>query len=99
MNFACQVVVPGRAFLRCLCNATVGVHLPHLCNRVIREIKRDLLVFQEFLESLNGISFWREELHLKAELQVHSDEGLEFADIGAQRFDLKSGLQRVGLGI
>ena len=48
LNFACAVVVPGRAFLRHLIDLTVGVHQPHYHIRITREVKQDLHVWLTF---------------------------------------------------
>lgn len=61
LNFACKVVVPSRAFVRCLCDITVGLHRPHHGARMTGAVKTDLEVW----ESFNGISFWREDLKIK----------------------------------
>ena len=54
LNFACTVVVPGRAFLRRLIDLTIGVRKPHFLIRLSSEVKQDLLVWQSFLSSFNG---------------------------------------------
>lgn len=41
--------------------------------RVSAEIQEDSRMWQQFLENFNGVSFWRDERLLEAELQVHSD--------------------------
>lgn len=48
LNFACKVDVPDRAFLR----------KPHFLIRLSIEVKEDLLVWQSFLSSYNGRSFF-----------------------------------------
>ena len=58
LNFACSVVVPGRAFLRRLIDLTIGVRAPHFRIRLSREVKADLRVWQTFLSSFNGRSFF-----------------------------------------
>ena len=58
LNFACTVVVPGRAFLRRLIDLTIGVQKPHFLIRLSREVKQDLLVWQSFLAGFNGRSFF-----------------------------------------
>ena len=58
LNFACTVVVPGRAFLRRLIDLTIGVQKPHFLIRLSREVKQDLLVWQSFLTGFNGCSFF-----------------------------------------
>ncbi|XP_054850263.1 vomeronasal type-2 receptor 26-like [Eublepharis macularius] len=42
--------------------------------QISKGMKEDLHVWKEFLDSFNGISFWSEDLLLKAELQVTSDD-------------------------
>ena len=54
LNFACSVVVPGRAFLRWLIDLTVGLHSPYHFIRLSTEVKLDLKLWQSFLVSFNG---------------------------------------------
>ena len=56
LSFACRAVVPGRAFLRRLIDATIGVKLPHHHIRVTNAMLQDLLVWQQFLKEFNGSS-------------------------------------------
>ena len=70
LNFACTVVVPGRAFLRRLIDLTIGIRHPHFLIRLTREVKEDLKVWQQFLSGFNGRSFflsvdWANSHHLK----------------------------------
>ena len=58
LNFACTVVVPGRAFLRRLIDLTIGVRKPHFLIRLSKDVKEDLLVWQSFLSGFNGRSFF-----------------------------------------
>lgn len=58
LNFACSVVVSGRAFLRRLIDLTIGVKRPHFLIRLFWEVKADLLVWQNFLSGFNGRSFF-----------------------------------------
>ena len=58
LNFACSVVVPGRAFLRRLIDLTICVRAPHFLIRLSREVKEDLRVWQTFLSGFNGRSFF-----------------------------------------
>ena len=48
LNFACTVVVPGRAFLRRLIDLTKGVCSPYHLIWMTREVKADLTVWQSF---------------------------------------------------
>lgn len=73
LNFSCKVVAPGRAFLGRLCDATIGLHMPHHRDRVTGEIRADLAVWETFLARFNGIQFWRDDLRIETELQVVSD--------------------------
>lgn len=70
LNFACTVVVPGRAFLRRLIDLTIGLRRPHFLIRLTQEVKADLKVWQQFLSGFNGRSFflsvdWANSHHLK----------------------------------
>ena len=58
LNFACTVVVSGRAFLRRLIDLTIGVQKSLFLIRLSSEVKQDLLVWQSFLSSFNGRSFF-----------------------------------------
>lgn len=50
-----------------------GLHLPYHRACVAAALREDLTVWAKFLSAFNGISFWREDLRLEAELQVMSD--------------------------
>ena len=70
LNFACSVVVPGRAFLRRLIDLTLGVKRPHFLIRLSQEVKADMLVWHNFLSGFNGRSFflsddWYDSHHLQ----------------------------------
>ena len=56
LNFSCQVVLPGRAFLRRLINLTIGVKQSYHYVRLTREAKKDLEAWSNFLQSFNGVS-------------------------------------------
>lgn len=57
LNFVCQAVVPGRAFLRRLIDATRGVRKPYFNIRMSKGIKDDLSVWLKFLQDHNGRFF------------------------------------------
>ena len=61
LNFACSVVVPGRAFLRRLIDLTIGIHSPYHYVRINQEVKADLKLWQSFLTGFNGRSFFLED--------------------------------------
>ena len=67
LNFACTVVVPGRAFLRRLVGLTEGVWSPYHVIRMTREVKADLAVWQSFLTGFNGKSFFLEDTWYSSE--------------------------------
>jgi hypothetical protein len=63
LNFACQVVVPGRAFCRRLIDATCKVKKSWHKVRILVDMKKDLQVWLNFLDGYNGVSvmldhFW-----------------------------------------
>ena len=61
LNSACAVVTPGRVFLRRLINLTIGIqHLHHfIC--LTSEAKEDLRIWETFMSSFNGKSFFLED--------------------------------------
>ena len=61
LNFTCQVIVPGRAFLRRLIDLTKGVRQPHHHIRLCKGLKQDLLLWIRFLDEFNGKSFFLED--------------------------------------
>ena len=62
LNFACSVISPGRVFIRRLINLTIGVRCAHHSIRLTRETKKDLRIWETFLASFNGKSFFLEEV-------------------------------------
>ena len=60
LNFACQVVLPGRAFLRRLIDLTIGKVAPHHWIK-IKNALDDLIVWLEFLSNHNGIVMFVDE--------------------------------------
>jgi hypothetical protein len=63
LNFACQVIVPGRAFCRRLIDATCNVGRSHHKIRATLAMKDDLRVWLSFLFNYNGTTvildqFW-----------------------------------------
>ena len=74
LSWACQVVLPGRAFLRRLIDLTIGVSKPYHHIRLSRETKRDLELWQKFLVNYNGKSMFHDKGWLT------SDQLLLFTD-------------------
>lgn len=50
-----------------------GVRLPHHRVRVTSRMWAEPLVWNEFLDYINGVSLSKKDLHLNAEVQVHLD--------------------------
>lgn len=55
------MIVPGRAFLRRLIDLTIGVKAPNHWIKLSKGVKDDIKVWQEFLVSFNGRSFFLSE--------------------------------------
>jgi hypothetical protein len=58
LNFACSIIVPGRAFLRRLIDLTIGMISPHHFIRLTNSVKDDLRVWLSFLSEYNCKSFF-----------------------------------------
>lgn len=74
LNFACSVIVPGRAFSRRLIDLTVGIQCPHHLIRLSKDVKEDLKIWQSFLAKFNGRSFFLEETwYSSTKLDLYTD--------------------------
>jgi hypothetical protein len=74
LNFACIVVPPGRAFLRRLCDLTIGHSNPLHHIRLSAEAKADLQVWEHFLKNFNGVSFFQSDRWTSSNtLKLHTD--------------------------
>ena len=72
LNFACPVIVPGRAFR--LIDLTAGIQWPHHLIRLSKDVKEDLKVWQSFLANFNGQSFFLEETwYSSTRLDLYTD--------------------------
>ena len=60
LNFACAVVLPGRAFLRRMIDLTLNLKAPYHHTRLTLEAKADLLTWLTFLSNFNGKSIFPE---------------------------------------
>lgn len=58
LNFACSVIVPGRAFLRRLIDLTKSITKPHHHIKLTKAVKADLQTWLTFLDKYNGKSFF-----------------------------------------
>ena len=61
LNFACCVILPGRAFLRRLIDLTIGIQSLFNFIRLKKEVKADLRNWQEYLDEYNGKSYFLED--------------------------------------
>ena len=61
LNFTCSVVTAGRVFLRRVINLTIGTKYSHHFIRVITGAKKDLRLWETFISSFKGKSFFLEE--------------------------------------
>ena len=74
LNFACQAVAPGRAFLRRLISLTRGLTKPHHHIRMNIEAKADIQAWLTFLLSYNGSTLLRNERWLSSPtLHMYTD--------------------------
>ena len=60
LSFACKAILPGRAFIHRLIDATIGVKKPHFKVRITQNMVKDLLTWQSFLINHNGVSMMLE---------------------------------------
>jgi hypothetical protein len=58
LNFACKVIVPGRAFLQRIINLTRGVSKPHHHIRLTNGFREDVKMWQIFHKDWNGTSLF-----------------------------------------
>lgn len=74
LNFACSVIVPGRAFLRRLIDLALDVKAPHFHIRLNQQVKEDLRVGLHFLCGFNGRSFFlSDSWHNSDQLKLYTD--------------------------
>ena len=70
LNFACQVVILGRAFLRRLIDLTCKVSKPHHYLRFTSEDRTDIKAWQLFIEHINGKYIFLQDEWLSSE-KIH----------------------------
>ena len=74
LNFTCSGVLPGRTFLRRMINITVGVRHPTHLIRLTQDVKEDLKMWLQFLDHLNGKSFFLDFIWLSSRaLNLYTD--------------------------
>ena len=80
LNFACEVILPGRAFLRRLISLTCGISNPYhwiVLNRSELGIKDDLRVWLDFLDEFNGKTFFlSSQIFSNSDLKLFTDSSL-----------------------
>ena len=69
LNFVCQVILPGRAFLRRLYALTAKVAKPYHSIYLSVNAKEDLRLWKLFLSAHNGVTLYKEELFLSPEVR------------------------------
>lgn len=57
-----RIIAPGRPFVCHLCDAMGRRYHLHHRTRVTDGMRNDLLMWEEFLESYNGVAFWMADL-------------------------------------
>lgn len=81
LNFACRVVVPGRAFLRRLINLTIGIKQPHHYVPINAQARSDIKTWLQFLQQYNGTSLlldWKWNTSQRLELATDSAKSKGF---------------------
>jgi len=89
LNFACKVIIPGRAFMQRLYRLSSGVSHPRHHVTLNQEARRDLAAWKMFIDHFNGKSFfladrWVLASHLN--LFTDSSGSLGFAAIFGTHF-------------
>ena len=74
LNFACNVVPPGRTFLRRLINLTIGLKKPYHHRKLNLEARADLKAWHLFLEHFNGKALFPSNIvHSSSSLHLFTD--------------------------
>ena len=58
---------------KALPGAMSGLRKPFHKTRITKGMREDLGLWEHFLDQFNGVSFWRSDMHLRADVQVNSD--------------------------
>ena len=76
LNFACSVVVPGRAFLRRLIDLTKGIKSAHHFVRLTKSVKAGLEIWRSFINDFNGRSIFLSDVWTDSfSLNLFTDAG------------------------
>jgi hypothetical protein len=74
LYFTTSVIPPGRPFLRKFINLTKGLKNPYYRTRITHEVKYDLVLWEQFLQGYNGVSFFIDEEWLESsKLHLYTD--------------------------
>ena len=74
LQFACRVVVPGRAFLQRIISLTKGISNSRWHIKLNTEFRKDVSMWLSFLEHWNGVSFFLGDTVLSSpDLQLFTD--------------------------
>ena len=74
LNFACSVIVPGRAFLRRLQNLTIGHTYPHYRITLNADARTDMKAWHLFIKDFNGKSCFMFNKWVSSEsIKMYSD--------------------------
>ena len=84
MNFACQVIPPGRPFLQSMIQLTRNVSLPHHCIKLSKGFVKDLRMWEDFICNWNRAGFFMQSHWVTSDvLSLYTDASgsLGFGDI------------------
>ncbi len=74
LNFACQVVAPGRAFNRRLIDATRNLRKPYHRTWVTKDMKDELRIWLNFLDNYNGTTVFLDQIWASnSDLELYTD--------------------------
>ena len=74
LNFACQIILPARAFSRRLYDLSIGLNKPYYRVKMNRQVKADLKVWKAFLANYNYRTFFLEKIWLNStQLSLYTD--------------------------
>ena len=79
LNFACLIVVPGRAFLRRLIDLTKGVSRPHHFIKLNNEARADMRAWYQFISHFNGKCLFLQDRWVSSEkISFYTDAAATF---------------------
>lgn len=74
LNFACNIVLPGRAFLRRLIYLTIGIKKEYYRIRMTKQVKKDLEFWFSFLKNFNRSCMFLPDMWVSSsELRLYTD--------------------------